>query len=129
MVLSSRVTRALRAHTPRAPWYIAHFAYTATLSCNLNVCCRRPLPTRTCARIVGTVDGRGYDGQHKNNTICHACRPCHSILRTLKPVFCLSTSTDSLYFRIAQVPRSQDLAIFCGRRHDRLLYPLRMRER
>ena len=31
-------------------------------------------------------------------------RPCcHSILRTLKPVFCLSTSTDSLYFRIAQV--------------------------
>ena len=28
------------------------------------------------------------------------------------------TSTDLLYLRIAQVPRSQDLAIFCGRRQQ-----------
>ena len=41
------------------------------------------------------------------------------------------TSTDSLYFQVAEVPKSQDLAISRGRRqqqqrHDRLLYPLRM---
>ena len=35
---------------------------------------------------MGTVDGRGYDGQLKY-TICDACRPCHSNLSTLKPVF------------------------------------------
>ena len=36
--------------------------------------------------IVGKLDGRGYDGQQKY-TICDACKPCHSILSTLKPVF------------------------------------------
>ena len=63
--------------------------------------CWRPLPT--CARsvvcistiiiimhyalcIMGTINGCGYDGQHKR-TICDACRPCHSILSTLKPAF------------------------------------------
>ena len=44
----------------------------------------------------------------------------------------LPTSTDTLYLQIAQVPRSQDLAIFCGQRqqqqqqYDRLHYPLCM---
>ena len=60
--------------------------------------------------IVGTVDGRGYDGQLKY-TICDACRPCHSILSILKPVFS-PNSTYSLCLQLAQVPRSPDLAIF-----------------
>ena len=62
----------------------------------------RPLPTNvrsvtmymsTCTImqyalcIMGMVDGCGYHGQHKC-TICEACRPCHSILSILKPVFC-----------------------------------------
>ena len=49
----------------------------------------------------------------------------------------MPTSTDLLYFRVAEMPKFQDLAIFCGQqrrqrqrqRHDRLLYPLRMRAR
>ena len=41
----------------------------------------------TCICIVGTVDGRDYDGQLKY-TICDTCRPYHSILSTLKPVSC-----------------------------------------
>ena len=36
--------------------------------------------------IVGRVNGRGYDGQLKY-TIYDTCRPCHSILSILKPVF------------------------------------------
>ena len=36
--------------------------------------------------IVGTVDGCGYDSQLKY-TICEACRPYHSILSILRPVF------------------------------------------
>ena len=35
---------------------------------------------------MGTVDGRGYDGQLKY-TICDACRLCHSNLSILKPIF------------------------------------------
>ena len=39
----------------------------------------------------------------------------------------LPTLTNSLYLRITQVPRCQDLVIYCGRRwqqqHDQLLYP------
>ena len=84
------ITRALRAHTPRAPcnW----------LSCNLDICCRRPLPMHVRGPvvrmsrnymhkyIVGNVDGCGYDGKIKY-TICDACRPYHSIFNILKPVF------------------------------------------
>ena len=65
--------------------------------------------TMSCICIVGMVDGRGYDGQLKY-TICDACRPCHSILSILKPVFRQLVQ----YLRINQVPRSQDLVIFCG---------------
>ena len=36
--------------------------------------------------IVGTVNRPGYDSQLKQ-TICDACRPCHSILSILKPVY------------------------------------------
>ena len=36
--------------------------------------------------MVGTVDGCGYDSQLKY-TICDACRPCHSIVSILEPVF------------------------------------------
>ena len=39
---------------------------------------------KTC--IMGTVNGRGYDGQLKY-TICNSRRPCHSILSILNPVF------------------------------------------
>ena len=42
--------------------------------------------------IMGTVDGHGYDGQHKC-TICDTCRPCHLILSALKPVFFLLNSS------------------------------------
>ena len=35
---------------------------------------------------MGTVDGRGYDGQQEY-TICDAYMQCHSILTILKPFF------------------------------------------
>ena len=35
---------------------------------------------------MGRVDGYGYDSQYKC-TVCDVCRPCHSILSVLKPVF------------------------------------------
>ena len=35
---------------------------------------------------MGTVDGCGYNSQLKY-TICEACRPCHSILSILRPIF------------------------------------------
>ena len=57
---------------------------------------------------MGTVDGCGYNGQHKR-TICDAFRPCHSIPSALKPVF--QNSTDLLLLQLAQIPRSPDLAI------------------
>ena len=60
--------------------------------------------------IVGMVDGRGYDGGQKY-AICDTCRPCHSDLSILRPVLSLR-STDSLHLQLAQLPRSQDLAIF-----------------
>ena len=60
---------------------------------------------------MGTVDGRGYDGQQEY-TICDAYMQCHSILTILKPVFFSMNSTDSLCLQLAQVPRSPDLAIF-----------------
>ena len=41
-------------------------------------------------------------------TICDACRPYHSILSTLKAVFC----RDLLLLQLAQIPRSPDLVIF-----------------
>ena len=36
--------------------------------------------------MVGMVDGCSYDSQLKY-TVCDTCRPCHSILSVLKPVF------------------------------------------
>ena len=60
---------------------------------------------------MGTVDGRGYDDQLKY-TIWDTCRPCHSILSTLKPVFHHTYLTYSLCLQLAQVRRSPDLAIF-----------------
>ena len=40
-----KTTRALRAHTPRTLHALAvHIA--SALSCNLDICCRRPLPSR-----------------------------------------------------------------------------------
>ena len=127
-------TRALRAHTPRAlhAQHISHLHYYATwtyavddLSLHVQSCSWAE-STMSCICIVGMVYGRGCNGQLKY-TICDACRPCHSILNILKPVYCQLWQIRC----IAQVPRSQDLAIFCGRwqqqqRHDRLLYPLCM---
>ena len=55
----------------------------------LDICCWRPLPAhkkpvvRTSRR---TVKRCGYDGQQKH-TICDACRPCHLIRSTVRPVF------------------------------------------
>ena len=75
----------------------------------------------TCMCILGKVNWRGYGGQLKY-TICDACRPCHSILSILKPVFrqlqqiCTYESLRCLDLKIWQ--------FFCGRqRHNRLLYP------
>ena len=68
------------------------------------ICCWQTLHTRPvgCSStkynvynvhmcIVGMVDGYGYDGQWirspKKFTICDACRPYHSILHILNPVF------------------------------------------
>ena len=60
-------TRAPRAHTPHA-FHLHHFVTTYALYI-----------------IMGTVDGSGYDGQHKC-TICATYRPCHSNLSAPKPV-------------------------------------------
>ena len=48
--------------------------HKAQCQCSIHIC------------IVGMVDGCGYDSQPKY-TICDTCRPCHSILSILKPVF------------------------------------------
>ena len=47
------------------------------------VCMNR---STSCIMHMGMVNGRGYDDQQKC-TVCDICRPCHSILSTLKPVF------------------------------------------
>ena len=90
------IIRALRTHT-RA-------CLTSASLCNLDIYCWQPLTTHTRPVVyistkhtyspaacifnstVGTADGRGYNGQQKY-AICDACRPCHSILSILKPVF------------------------------------------
>ena len=59
---------------------------------------------------MGTVDGCGYHGQLKY-AICDVCRPYHSNLSILKPVFLLK-STYSSCLQLAQVPRCWDQAIF-----------------
>ena len=50
-----------------------------------------------------------YDGQQKY-TICDACRPCHSIQSTVRPIF-RENSTDLLCLWVAKVPRYRNLAI------------------
>ena len=89
-----------------------------------DICCWRPLPTHTYKAsraheivLVGTVDGRGYDGQRKyRGTICDACRPYHSILSILRSVFrrnrqirCVYNSLSCLDLKIWQFlcPRRQ----------------------
>ena len=54
------------------------------------------------------------------------CEACQTIRSTMKPIFS-TISTDMLYLRVAQTPRSPDLAIFVlTTDDDRLLntYPL-----
>ena len=77
--------------------------------------------------IVGMqVYGRGYDGQLKY-TICDVCRPCHSILSILKPVYRQLRPTRCT-LQIDQGPRCWDLVILVvttttDRQTDQLLYP------
>ena len=84
----TRITRALRAHTPRAPCICMQRGRNFYVVDDLYLHVRG----QSCARmsrehmhkcIVGTVDGCGYD----SHTICDACRPCHSILSILKQFF------------------------------------------
>ena len=97
-----------------------HSAIASAVSYNLDICCRRPLPTRTRPvvhmsrkhmhmHIVGTVDECGYDGLLKY-TICEVCRPEALDSKHTETSFS-PTSTDSLYLQIDQVPRCQDLVI------------------
>ena len=87
------ITRALRAHTPRAPCCLVLkclHVHVSAASCNfghnyivddLYLDIRGQLcawAEGCCMLIVGTVEGCGYDGQ-QNDTICDSCRPCHSI--------------------------------------------------
>ena len=78
------------------------------------------LPHASC--IMGTVDGHGYNGQHKC-AICDACRPCHLILSALKPVFCRIRQICCFY----NLLRCLDLQIWqflCPwQRQNRSLYP------
>ena len=78
------------------------------------------------ALSTGTVDRRGYVSQQKG-TIYDARGPCPSISRIMKPVFrrirliCYAyESLRCLYLEIWRFLCSQQ-------RHNRLLYPLRMR--
>ena len=82
--------------------------------------------------LMGTIDKRGYGIQQKG-TIYDARGPYPSIWRTLKPVFCRIRLIRCAY----ESHRCLHLEIWrflCSRRqqrqrqrHDRLLYPLRMR--
>ena len=69
---------------------------------------------------VGTVDGRGYDGSSINFvTFVDGFKAHLSHFFPLIP-------TDWIRLRVAQMPRSRDLAIFVvttDGRTDRLLYP------
>ena len=88
-------TGALRVHTPRTLYAqrISHLHYRATWTYvvdDLYLHVRGQScawAESTCICIVGTVDGHGCDGLLKY-IICDACRPCHSILNILKPVYC-----------------------------------------
>ena len=71
---------------------------------------------------MGTADGCGYNGQQKYTT-GDVCRPCHSILSVLKPVF-LPNSTDLLYLQLTQVPRSPDLAISVSMTTELITLPI-----
>ena len=61
--------------------------------------------------IIGTVNGCGYNDQHKCIT-CATCRPCHLVLSTPEPVF-RRIRQILLLLQLAQMPRSPDLANFC----------------
>ena len=71
-------TRALGAHTPRARSIMQLWTYIVD-DLYLHI-------DGWCILIVGTVEGCGYD-VHQKHTICDACRPCHSIRSTVRPVF------------------------------------------
>ena len=119
-------TRALRAHTPHAPCIciIVHmlsmtFTYTYEASLAESTCIMHRL-------IMVTVDGHGYDSR-LNYTVCGACRPWHSILSILKPVFHQIGHSRCAYNSLRCLDL-QILRFLCPRqrRHDQLLYPLRM---
>ena len=72
---------------------------------------------------MGMVDGRGYDGQQKY-PICDTCRPCHSNLSILRPVFHRNRPIHYTYnLKICRFlcPRQQQ-------RHNQLFYPLQVLE-
>ena len=74
------------------------------------------------------VDGRIYDGQLKY-TIFDTCRPCHSILSVLKPVFCQIRHIIHCAYNSVRCLDLQIWQFLCPQRqrHDEFLYPLRMR--
>ena len=61
------------------------------------------------AAAVGTVNGRGYDGQ-QTAAICETHGTCRTFLSLLKSVF-LPISTYSLCLHFSQMPRCPHLAI------------------
>ena len=65
--------------------------------------------------IMGTVNERGYDGQHKC-TICAACRACHS--SKLTEVSFSPNSTDLMHLQLAQMPRSSDFCVHNDNNND-----------
>ena len=69
--------------------------------------------TISTSLVVGTVDGRGYDGRQKD-AICDVRGPCLTIWSTFKPVCRWFRPIGHAYELHAQVPRSRcrDLAIF-----------------
>ena len=127
-----------RAQTPHAPsLHVINIISAA--SSNFRHTFWRPLPTHkrpvVCMsrRLLHINSGHccecGYDDQQKY-TICDACRPCHSIRSTVRPVFRQIWQICRTY----ELPRSLDIDIwqfFCWqwrqqRRQNPLLYPLRM---
>ena len=49
---------------------------------------------------------------NKKTLFCDAHGSCPSIQSKLKPIFTMPNLIDSLCLRVAQVPRSRDMAIF-----------------
>ena len=114
-------TRALRAHTLCVPFIctILQLGCTLDIISHYHAHCWQPLPTyarsASCAQAIimhyaWWVRSMGVVTMvNIKCTICDACRPCHSILSTLKPVFA------QLYWCIALTTRLNTymvLAIF-----------------